>query len=91
MAQVGVQEIIEILDFAEAVAIKAVQVAKDGIQPLDVIKIVSDVSLWAKGVAAVKGIKELDDEIKDLDPEEAKQVVARCMLMIKNIAAAAKN
>lgn len=85
----GIKELLELVDFAEALTVKGIVAAKDGIG-LEDTKLLVDPELWAKGKAAIDNVGEVGDEVKDIDVMEAKDLVVRAFDMVMAIVEATK-
>jgi hypothetical protein len=72
----GVKEISEVLEFVQELGVAGVKAAKDGLGIEDIPTFL-DPSLFGKAKDAIDGLSEVDDELKDLDPEEAKVVLGK--------------
>lgn len=79
----GIDETMEAIDGVEALTVSVVNHAKDGFQPMDVFKIINETV--APIIQAFEGAGEIDDEIKDFDRGEAKEVGERAIEMLYNI------
>ena len=73
----GIKETLDVLDAAEAVALKAVALGKDGVQLTDGLALVADADIRAKVMTAVDGVREIKGELADLDDEEMQALIMR--------------
>lgn len=71
LAKEGIKESRDVIAAAEAVAVKIVELAKDGIGPTDAVSLIMDGDVREKVVEAVQGVQDLSAELTDLQPEEA--------------------
>lgn len=85
----GIEELKAVLAFTNDAAVKAIAALKDGAQFSD-LRVLMDPALALEAKAAYQGLAGLDDELKDLDLEEAEALVALCMANVKAIVAAVK-
>ena len=74
--KLGTKEIDEIIDFMDELAVKGMSIMKDGLGLDDLPKIL-DPSLFNKAKAAISGMGDVDDELKDLDKEEIKHIISK--------------
>lgn len=84
-----IKETMEVMDFAEAVAVKVIVALKDGLSPADVA-VLLDAELWAKGKVAVEGLAQIPGEVKDLSFDEAAQMSVKALKMAEAIVKAVK-
>lgn len=71
----GINNVIEALDGAGAVSTRLIELAKDGIQLTDFIKLGTDAELIGKLTIAAEGIQNVPAEVKDLDRAETAMLV----------------
>jgi len=89
MEKQGIKQTLEALE-ALAVLAKAVkEVAKDGkVNISDLSVLMSLLNNMSVFVAGIQGADKIDDEIKDLDGDEAKELVGRVVAIVASIKAA---
>ena len=85
----GIKEVMEVLDLVEHLAVKGLDAAKDGIGIED-IAILLDPTLFAKANAAIGGLGDADDELKDLSIAEIKLVLDRLVDITAKVLTALK-
>ena len=85
----GIQEVVELLDFAELAAVKVIAAGKDGFG-LEDLSVLIDSELWSKGKLALEGVGQVGGEFKDLDGEEISLLVSKLFVMAKHIYDVAK-
>lgn len=85
----GIQNVIELLDFAELAAVKVIVAGKDG-YALDDLSVLIDAELWSKGKLALEGVSDVGSEFKDLDAAEISALVGKLFVMAKHIYDVAK-
>lgn len=85
----GIEETMDVLNFAEYTSVKIVKALKDGIGFED-FQLLLDKEIYLKGKAAIENHKQIPAEIKDLDLNEGGQIAAKGVEMAKNIGAALK-
>jgi hypothetical protein len=82
----GIKEITEALDFLTMIMQDMAKANQDGkIDGMEWAKII--ITSAPKAVTAIKGIEMVDDELKDLSPEEMQQVAVHCMALAHAAAA----
>jgi hypothetical protein len=85
-----VKELLEVLIALDLVAVQLVKALKDGIQITDLQYLLPILKDIAKVVEAVKGVKEIPAEIKDLDIAEATELFNKVLAIIKDCKEATK-
>jgi predicted RNase H-like nuclease (RuvC/YqgF family) len=80
-----VKNIIEVLEAIEAVGVPAKQALKDGLDVNDLPKLLELVKKYQVLIDAVDNIAEVVDEAKDIDSQEAVQVVLKAFQVAKSI------
>ena len=85
-----IKETKELLAGIELISVKAGEILKDGIDASDLPKLLELLSNFSVIIEAVKGITEIDDELKELSEQEAIELGLAAYTMIKNIIAAFK-
>ena len=82
----GIKETLEILEFLEEAASKGIEVTKDGVQPMsDLTSVLSDSDLRQKFMTAFSGVKDVPEEVEDLQPEEIRELVHAATDVVFNI------
>jgi hypothetical protein len=89
MEKLGIKELVEVLDLAEHVAVKAVEASRDGLGLDDLAKLV-DPLLWAKGRAAFVGAEQVPAEAKDLDIAEIRVLADKVWGLVEKLVQASK-
>lgn len=87
---IGIKESLELLAGVELLGVSGIEIAKDGLDMSDVPKALELAKKSDVLVAAVKGLDQVDDEVKDLDQAELLQLGTAAFGMVKKIVAAAK-
>jgi hypothetical protein len=86
MEKKSIKEIKEVLEAVELLGVAAMKVAADKkVAVDDLVHLVAIAKDSEKLVAAMEGLKEIDDEIKDLDQAEILELVAAVLAMVKKI------
>lgn len=80
-----IKNIIEVLEAIEAVGVPAKQALKDGLDVNDLPKLLELVKKYQVLIDAVDNIAEVVDEAKDIDSQEAVQVVLKAFQVAKSI------
>lgn len=80
-----VKNIIEVLEAIEAVGVPAKQALKNGLDVNDLPKLLELVKKYQVLIDAVDNIAEVVDEAKDIDSQEAVQVVLKAFQVAKSI------
>lgn len=70
----GIKETLEATDAVFAFGEEAFKLAADGIQITDAVQLAGNPVLLAKAQAAYQGKELIADELKDISPEEAKEL-----------------
>lgn len=78
----------EVLDALEVLAVKLLQIAKDGLKADDIPKVMELLGQAEKIELAVKDVALVKDEMLDVDKEEAQQLIARLYDLANAIAKA---
>lgn len=89
MEKHGIKETLEVLDFANLLAVKMIAALKDGAQ-LDDLKLLLDAELHAKGKAALDGFAIVKEELKDVSLDEAPELALKGIKMAKDVLEALK-
>lgn len=82
----GLNELLEVLDLAEALTLKLMVAAKDGLSVADLALLI-DADLLARARAAASGVSQVGDELKDVDLEEAGLLALRALKFLKTVRA----
>ena len=80
-----VKNIIEVLEAIEAVGVPAKQALKDGLDVNDLPKLLELVKKYQVLIDAVDNIGEVIEEARDIDSQEAVQVVLKAFQVAKSI------
>lgn len=85
----GTKEIIEVLEGMKSVALFGKKVGADGKVDLKDIPALVELAQNSKSISdAVENLNEVPSEIKDLDGEEAKAILAKLLEVLASIKAA---
>lgn len=87
---IGIKESLELLKAVELVSVAGVEIAKDGLDASDLEKAYELVKKADVIVEGVKGLDQVDDEVKDLDEQEYIQLGMAAFSLVKNVAKAVK-
>lgn len=86
----GIEETKELIKGIQAVAVIGVETFKDGIQLGDFKAVGKVVDNFKELKDAIVGVADVDDELKDLDTEEIKELAGLALDLVKAIQVAAK-
>jgi hypothetical protein len=77
----GIEEILDVLDFAEQFLFFVVESLKDGVQPSDAVELARDAALQEAALEAVEGAARIPVEAADLGLDEIEQLTGRVRSM----------
>lgn len=77
-----IKETLEALRAVNAFSVKLLTLSKDGLQVTDGISLATDRELIALAIAAGSGAQQIPAEMKDLDANEVKQLMAALVEMV---------
>ena len=80
-----VKNIIEVLEAVKVIGVPAKQALKDGVDASDLPKLLEVVKKYQVLVDAIDGVGEVVEEAKDIDSQEAVQVVLKAFEVVKSI------
>ena len=89
VAEVGLKEVLEVVNFIEQLGVKAAGALKDGAQLNDLL-VLFDKDLLAKGQLAFEGVGSVGAELNNLSLDEAALLASRLFMAVKAIVAEAK-
>lgn len=82
---VGIKESKELLEGIELLAVSAKKIAKDGVSLADLPEAIELLKKLDVLVAAVNGINQLDEELKDLDQAELIELGSKVFSLVKTL------
>ena len=89
--KLGVKESLEALEMLRLVGLAAAKIASDRKVSVGDLKHIADLAKdFNKLIEGAKGLDKVDDEFKDLDAEEAKQLISKVFAIIKELRVAGK-
>jgi hypothetical protein len=86
----GIKECKELIVGVDLLAVTSISIAKDGLGADDIAKALELIKKVEVIIEAVKGVDQIDDELKELEGDEIAQLGMATFDMIKNIIAEVK-
>lgn len=80
-----VKNIIEVLEAIKILAVPTKQALKEGVDVSDLSKLLDIIKQYQKLIDAVDNIADIVEEAKDIDSQEAVQVVLKAFEVVKAI------
>lgn len=86
----GIKETLEVLEALKTVSVLGVKTFKDGVQISDLKALVELSQNFGVFKAALNNIELVDDEVKDLDAQEASELLAKLFEILNAVKAELK-